>query len=66
MAVLPFKGSWIAWIPASYNRPSWTRASAAKRTHLSVLFRAVACRRLPKDEVSVFIWNCLGKELAVL
>lgn len=66
MAVLPFKGSRIAWIPASYNRPSWTQASTAKRTHLSVFFRAVACWRLPKDEVSVFIWNCLGNELAVL
>lgn len=66
MAVLPFKGSRIAWIPASYNRPSWTRASTAKRTHLSAFFRAVACWRLLKYEVSVFLWNCLGNELAVL
>lgn len=46
IVVLPFKGSRQAWIPASYNRWSWTWGQGIYKSHLPTFFRDAACWRL--------------------
>lgn len=46
IVVLPFKGSRRAWIPASYNRWSWTWGQGIYKSHLPAFFRDAACWRL--------------------